>query len=80
MFHEVIDDLDVPLVPVDDERGILEAISQLVADRDRARRTGRAGADRWAELYTVERMASAHESAYRARMAQRWPRLSRSRS
>jgi glycosyltransferase involved in cell wall biosynthesis len=71
VFHEVIGDLDVPFVPVDDEGGLMEAIFQLVTDRERARRSGLAAADRWAELYTVERMASAHESAYQARVARR---------
>jgi glycosyltransferase involved in cell wall biosynthesis len=67
VFHEVIGDLDVSFVPIDDERSLAAGISDLIADRDRAHRSGRACADRWAMRYTLERMASAHESAYRAR-------------
>ena len=51
-------------------RGLAAAISHYVDDTDRALESGRAGADRWAEAYTVERMASAHESVYRGRVSQ----------
>jgi glycosyltransferase involved in cell wall biosynthesis len=66
-FREVVGDLDVPIVPVDDDRALAAAIAGLVEDRERSSRSGRAASERWAERYTVERMASVHESAYRVR-------------
>jgi glycosyltransferase involved in cell wall biosynthesis len=70
VFREVVGDLDFPLVPVDDDASLAAAISHYLHDTDRALESGRAGADRWAEAYTIERMTSAHESVYRARVSQ----------
>jgi glycosyltransferase involved in cell wall biosynthesis len=70
VFREVVGDLDIPLVPVDDDASLAAAISHFLDDTDRALESGRAGADRWADAYTVERMTSAHGSVYRARARQ----------
>jgi glycosyltransferase involved in cell wall biosynthesis len=67
VFHEVVGGLDVPLVPVDDARGLATEIERLASDSDRARRSGSTGALRWRQKYTVDLMASAHEAAYKTR-------------
>ena len=69
VFHEVVGDLDIPLIPVATTQVSAAAISRYLDDADRAFLSGRAGADRWAEAYTVELMALAHESAYRDRVS-----------
>ena len=70
VFREVVGGIDAPLVPVDDEPALTAAISEFVMDGARANNSGTSGRKRWAELYTVERMAFAHNAAYRSEVAE----------
>jgi glycosyltransferase involved in cell wall biosynthesis len=53
------------LVPARDEEGLVKAIKEAVADPERARRYGQAGARSIRELYPIERMVRGYEAIYR---------------
>ncbi len=54
------------LAPMRDPVALGEALADVLADDERARRMGRAGQERWARSFTAERMVRETEALYRA--------------
>ncbi len=66
-IRELIGDSETGwLVPPGDPEALARTMFEILADRERAARVGRAAAARIQERFSVERMADAYESLYRA--------------
>jgi glycosyltransferase involved in cell wall biosynthesis len=70
VFHEVCEGVDASLVPVDDAIELADGIDRFIIDPQLARDSGQASRERWTAAFTVERMVSAHDLAYQARLSE----------
>jgi len=67
----VADGVTGTIVPTEDAPRLAGALGELIADGDRRRRLGRAARERWAALFTAERMVRETETLYGALLGAR---------